>query len=100
MLNQMQENGFIKPDQVKEAKLAPLSVVSGGENNNDAPYFVDMVKDHLLDRFSEAQLLSQSYRVYTTLDPQLERAAVQATALGIASVDKLLARKYDLWKKQ
>ena len=100
VLNQMQENGFIKPEQVKEAKLAPLGVVSGGENNNDAPYFVDMVKDHLLDRFSEAQLLSQSFRVYTTLDPQLERAAVQAMALGIANVDKLLARKYDLWKKQ
>jgi penicillin-binding protein 1B len=100
VLNQMQENGFIKPEQVKEAKLAPLGIVSGGENNNDAPYFVDMVKDHLLDRFSEAQLLSQSYRVYTTLDPQLERAAVQAMALGIANVDQLLTRKYALWQKQ
>jgi len=100
VLNQMQENGFIKPEQVKEAKLAPLGLVSGGENNNDAPYFVDMVKDHLLDRFSEAQLLSQSYRVYTTLDPQLERAAVQAMALGIANVDQLLTRKYALWQKQ
>ncbi len=74
--------------------------MSGGQNNNDAPYFVDMVKDHLLDRFSEAELLSQSYRIYTTLDPQLERAAGQAVALGIANVDQLLARKYALWKKQ
>ena len=71
-----------------------------GQNNNDAPYFVDMVKDHLLDRFSEAELLSQSYRIYTTLDPQLERAAVQAVSLGVANVDQLLARKYALWKKQ
>src|SRR5690242_8059128 len=100
VLNQMQENGFIKPEQVKDAKLAPLGLVSGGQNNNDAPYFVDMVKDHLLDRFSEAQLLSQSFRVYTTLDPQLERAAVQAVSLGIANVDKLLAGKYALWQKQ
>ena len=100
VLNQMQENGFIKPEQVQEAKRAALNVVSGGQNNNDAPYFVDMVKDHLLDRFSEAQLLSQSFRVYTTLDPQLERSAVQAASLGIANVDQLLARKYALWKKQ
>lgn len=100
VLNQMQENGFIKPDQVKEAKLEPLGLVSGGLNNNDAPYFVDMVKDHLLDRFSEAQLLSQSFRVYTTLDPQLERAAVQAVSLGAANVDQLLARKYAAWKKE
>jgi penicillin-binding protein 1B len=100
VLNQMQENGFIKPEQIQEAKLAPLGLVSGGQNNNDAPYFVDMVKDHLLDRFSEAQLLSQSFRVYTTLDPQLERAAVQAVSLGIGNVDQLLARKYAQWKKE
>jgi penicillin-binding protein 1B len=100
VLTQMQENGFIKPEQVKEAKAAPLALVSGGQNNNDAPYFVDMVKDHLLDRFSESQLLSQSFRVYTTLDPQLERSALQAVSLGIANVDKLLATKYALWKKQ
>ncbi len=100
VLNQMLENGFIKPDDVKQAKAAPLGLVNGGLNNNDAPYFVDMVKDHLLDRFSEAQLLSQSFRVYTTLDPQLERAAVQAVALGGANVDQLLARRYAAWKKE
>jgi penicillin-binding protein 1B len=99
VLNQLLENGFIKPEQLQEAKRAPLGLVSGGQNNSDAPYFVDMVKDHLLDRFSEAELLSQSYRIYTTLDPQLERAAVEAASLGIANVDQLLARKYARWKK-
>src|SRR4029077_7637432 len=99
VLTQMQENGFIKPEQVKEAKAAPLALVSGGQNNNDAPYFVDMVKDHLLDRFSESQLLSQSFRVYTTLDPQLERAAVAAVDAGVKNVDLLLAKKYEKWRK-
>jgi len=37
--------------------------------SSEAPYFVDMVKDHLLDKYSENDLLSQNYRVYTTLDP-------------------------------
>lgn len=100
VLTQMMENGFLTADQVKQAKKAPLNLATEGQNNNDAPYFVDMVKDHLLDRFSEAELLSQSYRIYTTLDPQLERAAVQAVSLGVANVDQLLARKYALWKKQ
>ena len=40
-----------------------------------APYFVDIVKDDLLDHFSEAELLSQNYRVYTTIDPALQRAS-------------------------
>jgi penicillin-binding protein 1B len=100
VLTQMMENGFITAEQVQQAKKAPLALATEGQNNNDAPYFVDMVKDHLLDRFSEAELLSQSYRIYTTLDPQLERAAVQAVSLGVANVDQLLARKYALWKKE
>jgi len=28
-----------------------------------------MVKDHLLDKYSENELLSENFRVYTTLDP-------------------------------
>src|ERR1700732_4787121 len=78
VLNQLLENGFIKPEQLQEAKRAPLAIVSGGQNNSDSPDFLDMVKQHLLDRFSEAELLSQSYRIYTTPDPQREHAAGEA----------------------
>ncbi len=94
VLKQMVENGYITPQQERDAKRAPLQVVPGGFGNSDAPYFVDMVKDHLLDHFSEAQLLSQSFRIYTTLDPELERAATQAISIGVANVDKQLARRY------
>jgi penicillin-binding protein 1B len=71
----MSENGAITAATGAAAKKAPLQIVGGGLEGSTAPYFVDMVKDHLLDRFSEADLLSQSFRVYTTLDPDLQRAA-------------------------
>ncbi len=100
VLTQMVTNGFITPEQERDAKRAPLQVVPGGLGNSDAPYFVDMVKDHLLDRFSETQLLSQSFRIYTTLDPQLERAAGQAVSIGVANLDKLLAGRYARYQKQ
>jgi len=100
VLTQMAENGFIKPEQVAEAKRSPLRLVPGGQNDSDAPYFVDMVKDHLLDRFSESELLSRNFRIYTTLDPDLQRAAAQAVTVGIANVDQQLARKYARWRKQ
>jgi penicillin-binding protein 1B len=60
---------------------------------------VDMVKDHLLDKYSENDLLSQNYRVYTTLDPALQRAASAAVEAGIKNVDDLLQKKYDKWKR-
>jgi len=96
----MTENGAISQQQSQDAKKIPLHIVGGGLEGSTAPYFVDMVKEHLLDRFSEADLLSQSFRVYTTLDPELQRAAVQAVDIGVKNVDAQLARRYARWSKQ
>ena len=96
----MSENGVITPQQVSDAKKKPLEIVGGGLEGSTAPYFVDMVKDHLLDRFSEADLLSQSFRVYTTLDPELQRAASEAVDAGAKNIDTQLARRYARWKKE
>ena len=96
----MTENAAITADQAAAAKKTPLQIVGGGLEGSTAPYFVDMVKDHLLDRFSEADLLSQSFRVYTTLDPELQRAASEAVDSGAKSVDLQLAKRYARWKKE
>jgi len=96
----MTENAAITPDQAAAAKKTPLQIVGGGLEGSTAPYFVDMVKDHLLDRFSEADLLSQSFRVYTTLDPELQRAASDAVDAGAKNVDAQLAKRYARWKKE
>ncbi len=99
VLKQMVENNYLTAEQEAEAKRTPLKIVPGGTENSDAPSFVDMVADHLLDRFSQSDLLSGGFRVYTTLDPQLERAAGDALTIGIANVDQQLARRYAKWKK-
>jgi penicillin-binding protein 1B len=96
----MTENAAITADQATAAKKTPLQIVGGGLEGSTAPYFVDMVKDHLLDRFSEADLLSQSFRVYTTLDPELQRAASEAVDAGAKNVDTQLAKRYARWKKE
>jgi penicillin-binding protein 1B len=95
----MAENNVISQAQELEAKKKPLQIVGGGLEGSTAPYFVDMVKEHLLDRFSEAELLSQSFRIYTTLDPALQRAASDAINIGVKNADTLLARHYARWRK-
>ena len=99
VLTQMVENNYVTDDQAAAAKKVPFKFVSGGINSGSAPYFVDMVKDHLLEKFSENDLQSQSYRIYTTLDPSLQRAATAAVQAGMEQVDKLLAKRYATWKK-
>ncbi|MGB9464059.1 MAG: PBP1A family penicillin-binding protein [Candidatus Acidiferrum sp.] len=100
VLTQMLENKYISQDELDEAKHAPLKIVRTAGSASEAPYFVDMVKDHLLDKYSENELLSQNFRVYTTLDPALQRAAAAAVDAGVKNVDLLLAKKYDKWRKE
>ena len=100
VLAQMVGDGLITAQQQAEAQRAPLRLARGGLETSSAPFFVDMVKDHLLENISESELTSQSYRVYTSLDPRLERAAVEAIQAGMTNVDAQLQRKYERWKKQ
>jgi penicillin-binding protein 1B len=100
VLTQMLDNKYINAGDVQEAKHAPLKIVRTSVSSGDAPYFVDMVKDHLLDKYSENELLSENFRVYTTLDPALQRAALAAVDAGMKNVDLLLAKKYDKWRRE
>jgi penicillin-binding protein 1B len=100
VLAQMVEDGYLTANEEAAARKAKLKFASGGVLSGSAPYFVDMVKDHLLEKFSEADLENQSYRIYTTLDPDLQRAATEAVQIGAQNVDKLLVRRYAAWKKK
>ncbi len=100
VLTQMAEDGYITVAQEEEAKKEKLKFVNSGVSSSTAPYFVDMVKDHLLGKFTPSDLEDESLRVYTTLDPDLQRDATEAVQIGMESVDKLLARRYAIWKRR
>ena len=99
VLPQMLENKYITEADLQEAKKQPIKLVRTSVMGSEAPYFVDMVKDHLLEKYSENDLVGQNFRVYTTLDPALQRAAAAAVDTGMKNVDNLLAKKYEKWKK-
>jgi len=90
VLHRMEEDGFITPAQESDAIQTPLRVVSRNLEASQAPYFVDMLKDQLLAQFSERDLLSQRYRIYTTLDLGAQRAASDGVREGMVEVDHLV----------
>jgi penicillin-binding protein 1B len=100
VLGEMVQDGAVTPDQAAAARQTSLHIVGGALEDSTAPYFVDMVKDHLLNQFSESDLLSQDFRVYTTIDPDLQRAATEAVEIGMKNVDDQLARQYAKWHKK
>ena len=66
-------------------------------NRRDAPYFVDLVNDTLQNRFQDYDFQNNSFRVYTTLDMNLQRDAVEAVRIGIQETDaqwKHRSKKY------
>ena len=90
VLGAMLDIKAITQGEFDEAVQAPLGVAPSYAVASEAPYFIDLVKDQLLDRFSEEELTSESYRIYTTLDLRLQRAAVEAVRIGVEELDKRL----------
>ena len=90
VLRRMAETGFVTDTDAEKAAATPLGVSPSNVEGSQAPFFVDMVKDQLLAEFQEHDLVSQSYRVYTTLDLDLQAAAFEAVRTGMEEVDQQL----------
>src|SRR5271163_2734149 len=87
VIETMVENGVITRDQATKAKATPLKLAPPNVEASDAPYFVDMVRDTVVSRLNEREINEQEYRIYTTLDPDLQKAAAQAVETGMQLVD-------------
>ncbi|HYL93548.1 MAG TPA: PBP1A family penicillin-binding protein [Alphaproteobacteria bacterium] len=92
VLEAMVETGSITRAQADTAKAAPLKLAPQNVEASDAPYFVDLVREQLLNKYTEEELNDSGYRVYTTLDPSLQRAAAEAVDLGVKEIDAQLKR--------
>jgi penicillin-binding protein 1B len=103
VLDSMVETHAITREQADKAKATPLKLAPPNVEASDAPYFVDMIRDTLINKFSEHDLNDQAYRIYTTLDPDLQKAAAQAVETGMKLVDdqvkKLRTKRVKVGKK-
>jgi len=95
----MKEGGFISADEFKQASVAPLKLTEQPTEARQQAYFVDMVKAQLLAQFTERDLLSKGYRVYTTLDLDLQQAASEGSSAGLIELDRQVKKGRDR-KKQ
>ena len=86
VLEQMREQGLITAPQEREARARPLVFVASKEAGVVAPYFVEYVKQDLIDTLGAEKVYAGGLRVYTSLDPQLqayaEKAALQLSVPG------------------
>jgi penicillin-binding protein 1B len=94
VLDSMVDAGFIPREKAEQAKAIELKIVpKRSALNSDAPYFVDYLQQQLLNEFATRDLSRQSYRVYATVDMDLQRAADKAVNDGLAGLDQIFARR-------
>jgi penicillin-binding protein 1B len=102
VLDAMVDNHAITRADADKAKAVPLKLAPPNVEASDAPYFVDLVRETLTNKFNERELNDQAYRIYTTLDPDLQKAAAAAVENGIKLVDtqvtKLRTKKVKIAK--
>jgi penicillin-binding protein 1B len=92
VLKEMEEAGHIDHDTAEKAAAEPLKVQARALEN-EAPYFIDYVSDIIEEKYAGLLKKDTAVDVYTTLDLQLQRAAQEAVAAGMALVDKQLAKR-------
>jgi penicillin-binding protein 1B len=92
VLRAMQTEEFITEPETERAIREPLQVLQRGVDN-EAPYFVDMVGQQVAARFGGVTSQPGAVDVYTTLDLNLQRAALDAMRTGLSKVDELLSKR-------
>jgi penicillin-binding protein 1B len=88
VLDSMVETGAITKDQAERAKAEPLHLSEASVDASEAPYFVDLVHEQLLQKLGERDFNREGLRIYTSLDPDLQRAATTAVESTVHIVDE------------
>ena len=95
VLDTMVETDAITPQEASRAKAEPLHLAPPNVDASDAPWFIDLVHEQLVQRVGEQALTTAGgLRIYTSLDPELQHAASDAVAEGMVHVDDLVRRRH------
>ena len=80
VLEQMVKYGFIKQSQMDQALKTKLVYKSMATSLGSKKYFVDYVTQLLIDQYGPDAVYKQGLKVYTTIDPVMQKAAEKAAS--------------------
>ncbi len=93
VLKSMVETGALSEGESERAQGEPLKLAPQDVDASEAPYFVDLVHEQLSQRLGDTTQ-SGTLRIYTSLDPDLQKAASDAVTAGMANVDAEVRRNH------
>jgi penicillin-binding protein 1B len=91
VLAMMRQNGYLDDAQYRTALAEPLEIAPEHSGGSEGQYFLDMVSDELQTRLDDHE--KQVHYIYTTIDPELQRASEEAVRAGMDEVDRQLRKR-------
>jgi penicillin-binding protein 1B len=92
VLDSMVETGAITHEQAEAAKSESLHLTPQSVDASEAPYFVDLVHEQLTQKLGERDFNREGLRIYTSLDPDLQRLATAAVDAETHMIDEQVDR--------
>jgi penicillin-binding protein 1B len=94
VLDSMAEAGFIPRDRSEQAKTVELKIQpKRNALNSEGPFFFDYLQQQLQAELAGQDLAHRSFKVYTTVDMDLQRAADKAVNDTLANLDQIFAKR-------
>ena len=87
VLTRMEEAGFITLEERLDAMAKPLLLHRPGAEQV-APYFVEYVRQHLVNKYGETMVYKGGLEIFTTLNAEMQTTAERALVRGLRELDK------------
>ncbi len=88
VLRRMEEEGVISHDEARSASDSALTLNIQRQRNEQAPYFNEEIRKYLERTYGTEAVHEKGLRVFTTLDPKIQRAAKHALHAGLYAYDE------------
>jgi penicillin-binding protein 1A len=88
VLDRMVEERYISREEAAAAKEEPVRLHLRREPPSIAPHFLEEVRKYLEREYGSQRIYQGGLRVYTTLDPRMQKEAVRALRAGLRVLDR------------
>jgi penicillin-binding protein 1B len=92
VLELMYEQGRLSERSFEAASAEPLRVAAIAGESGEVRYFLDTLSQQLPEVYDGPVLSSEGLRIYSTLDPRMQRAAAKALRDGLERIEKRVSK--------
>ncbi|MBN1380469.1 MAG: PBP1A family penicillin-binding protein [Deltaproteobacteria bacterium] len=87
VLERMLEDGYIEAKDKDQALVFPIMLCSIKPKEKIAPYFIENIRRYILGKYGSDVLYREGLEVFTTLDMDMQKAAVESVKQGLAELE-------------